>query len=421
MEGENLQELVKKQVKIIQRQAAEIADLKAQIEELKTTIAHLQKDSRNSSKPPSSDIVKPQAQARPQGGGKKRKIGGQKGHKKHERVPFSPDQVDTTIEVTLTACPVCGGSLEECEQKASVNQQIDLAPKPFIVTEYHRHGYWCPTCQRHYTAPLPEEAESGLFSIGLIALAAYLKGRCHISFSAMKDFFQEVLGVVVSRGFLAKQVRKASGALKGIHEVLAGRLRGERHLHIDESGWKEGGKKRWIWAFRAKKYAVFVIRGRRGEEVLEEILGLSFKGIISCDFYSAYRKFWRVTEALLQFCWAHFIREVLFLLKIEEASVQRYGRRILKQIREMFGTIHRKGEMAEGEWKALMHGYQEKIVRRATGTVPEDNDAQLIAKRMREWEEEYFRFIEEDIEPTNNPAEITIRQSPVTNVLNAEQ
>jgi transposase len=99
VEGENLQELVKKQAETIKRQEVEIAGLKAQIVELKTIIAHLQKDSCNSSKPPSSDIVKPQNQAQQQGGGKKRKIGGQKGHRKHERIPFPPGQVDSTIEV----------------------------------------------------------------------------------------------------------------------------------------------------------------------------------------------------------------------------------------------------------------------------------------------------------------------------------
>ena len=145
--------------------------------------------------------------------------------------------------------------------------------------------------------------------------------------------------------------------------------------------------------------------------MLEEILGTTFRGIITCDFYGAYRKFQRLTEALLQFCWAHFIREVLFLLGLKEAAVRRYGRRIIKQIVEMFETIHRKGDMEEGEWKRLMHGHQELIVKRATATVPEQNDAQLIAKRMREWEAEYFRFIEEGIEATNNPAELTIRQS----------
>jgi hypothetical protein len=210
---------------------------------------------------------------------------------------------------------------------------------------------------------------------------------------------------------------RASEALRGTHEQLAGRLKEEGHLHIDESGWKENGEKRWIWAFRADKYAVFIIRDSRGEGVLEEVLGAEYGGIISCDFYGAYRKFRRVTGALLQFCWAYFIREVLFLLKLNDQRVQRYGRRIIKEIRGLFETIHRKGEIEEAEWKALMHRHQEMIMKRVMGTVPGHNDAQLIAKRMGKWEGEYFRFIEAGIEATNNPAELTIRQSVLDRIV----
>jgi hypothetical protein len=92
-------------------------------------------------------------------------------------------------------------------------------------------------------------------------------------------------------------------------------------------------------------------------------------------------------------------------------GVRRYGRRIIKQIKGMFETIHRKGEMKEKEWKEGMRRHQELIVRRVTGTVPEGDEARLIAKRLKEWEGEYFRFIDEGIEATNNPAELTIRQS----------
>ena len=147
-------------------------------------------------------------------------------------------------------------------------------------------------------------------------------------------------------------------------------------------------------------------RDSRGEEVL----GKGFRGIMSCAFFEVYRKFERVTDAVLQFCWAHFIREGLFLLKISDEAVQRYGRRVIKQIGKMFETIHRKGETGGDEWKALMHRHEDQIVKRATGRVPEHTDGPLIAKRMREWEQGYFRCIDQDIEPTNNPAELTIRQ-----------
>ena len=94
--------------------------------ELKTIIAQLQKDSPHSSKPPSSDRVQPKTQAQKQGGGKKRKIGGQKGPIQHERIPFPPEPVDTTIEVSLSECPECGGSLEEDEKERATNQQLDI-------------------------------------------------------------------------------------------------------------------------------------------------------------------------------------------------------------------------------------------------------------------------------------------------------
>jgi transposase len=256
-----------------------------------------------------------------------------------------------------------------------------------------------------------------LFSISLIAFVAYLKGRCHISFSALKDFFQEVLGIRVSRGFLAKHIMKVSGSLKETHRQLVRRLSGEKHLYRDESGWKEGGEKRWTWAFRAEKYAVCIIRDSRGEGVLEEILGTAFGGIITSDFFGAYRKFQRVTGALLQFCWAHLIREVLFLEGLKEKAVARYGRRILKQIRQMFETIRGKGLVGEKAWKERMGRHRELIVKRATGTVPEQREAKLIAKRLREWEDEYFRFIDADLEPTNNAAERTIRQTVLDRVV----
>jgi transposase len=418
VEGENLQKLVKTQAEIIKRQAAEIKKLEARIAELEATIACLQKDSRNSSKPPSSDIVKPKKE-KPEyaAGGKKRKIGGQPGHTRHERPPFSPEQVDETVEATMDECPVCGGALQENEKEVAVQQQIDIVEKPFIVREYHRHTYWCPACQSCHTAPMPGEGRSGLFSTALIAFVAYLKGRCHISFSALQDFFHEVLGIKISRGFLAKQIRKTSAALKRTHEELMGRLGGEGHLHIDESGWKENGEKRWIGAFRAERYAVFIIRGSRGAGVLEEVLGKAFGGIISCDFYGAYRKFQRLSCALLQLCWAHFIREVLFLQELGDERVRRYGRRVIKQIRLMFETIHRKGELKEAEWKDRMNRHRELIVKRATGTVPENREAQLIGKRMRDWEEEYFRFIDQGLEATNNAAELTIRQSVLDRVV----
>src|SRR3954470_11954104 len=100
----------------LEEQRAQMEEQRAQLERLQATVASLEqqlaaarKNSSNSSKPPSSDIVKPPPPAPPPGQDK-RKIGGQPGHPKHDRVPFPPEMV-TSFEHTLDGCPCCGGSL----------------------------------------------------------------------------------------------------------------------------------------------------------------------------------------------------------------------------------------------------------------------------------------------------------------------
>jgi transposase len=195
MEGENLVELVKAQAELIQRLEAKLTEAAAHRAELEAEIARLQKNSSNSSKPPSSDIVKPQKPANENGTCEKRPQGAQQGHKRHLRQPFPPSQGDTLVKITLESRPRCGGALEQTGEASEIHQQVELVPKPFIVTEYQLPRYWCEHCQAYHTGTLPEEAaRGGLFGVSLIALIAYLKGRRHISYTAPKDFFERNWG-----------------------------------------------------------------------------------------------------------------------------------------------------------------------------------------------------------------------------------
>jgi transposase len=103
---------------------ARIAKLEVENTALKTEIARLQKNSSNSSKPPSSDIVKP-AKDRPTGKNK-RKRGGQAGHPQHERPEFPPEQIDKIWDYTLDRCPDCQGPLEEDDGLPRVVQQVEI-------------------------------------------------------------------------------------------------------------------------------------------------------------------------------------------------------------------------------------------------------------------------------------------------------
>ena len=402
-----------KRIAELERRIVELETLlHAALEEnaqLKARIAVLEKNSQNSSKPPSSDIVKPPPKQ--QDRRRKRKIGAQKGHAQHIRTPFPSEQVYQTIELKLEACPTCGGTLAPANAPPKKHQQVELVAKPFIIAEYQQGQYWCAHCQTFHEAKLPVAVKrAGLFGKNLIALTAYLKGRCHMSFKTLQSFYADVLSLRVSTGFLAKQIRKVSEALERPYEQLVEQLPKEKHLHVDETGSKENGKRRWSWCFRAKAFTVFHVASSRSSAVLEKLLGTDYSGIISCDFFGAYRKFAAMSSATLQFCWAHLIREVRFLEEHTDKKVSRYCGRLLDSIQSMYVTIHRRDVLTERTWHRRMLEHRELILQSARCRVPSDKEAQNLSERLWKYQDDYFRFIEAGVPSTNNLCEQSIRR-----------
>ena len=289
-----------------------IAELEVRVKSLEAENARLRKDSSTSHKPPSSDIVKPPRSKPPRG--KKRKPGGQPGHKRHERPPFSPDEIDDTRHYTLAKCPDCGGSLKRAGKPARTVQQIELVDKPVIVTEHRAHSYWCPRCREFHEAKLPSDVRrAGLVGPRLNGLIAWLKGGAHCSYTTIQTLLRDVMKTKLSRGQLAKVVQKASRAMGPAYEEARAALRSETRLNADETGHKDCGEKFWTWVFRAAGHTVFSIEGSRGSKVLRRVLGEEFDGILGCDYYSAYRAYMGEMGVLVQFCLAHLVRDVKYL------------------------------------------------------------------------------------------------------------
>lgn len=387
----------------------ENARLRREVADLKQQLAAARKDSSTSSKPPSSDIVKPKKPL-PKGG-KKRKKGGQPGHDQHVRSPFPREAVDDFEAYTLDSCPDCGGRLVLSRCEPEVLQQVEITEKPMVVTEHRGVAYWCPHCRKVHYAPMPEAVvKAGLFGPRLTALVAFMKGVCHASFSTIRKFLRDVVRVEVSRGYLAKLIGKVSESLAPAYAELFQRLPGEAVLNIDETGHKENGQKFWTWCFRAQMYTLFRIDKSRGSKVLVEVLGEEFNGVLGCDYFSAYRKYMRECDVLVQFCMAHLIRDVKFLLTLPGREVQAYGQRLRDALRELFGVIHRGEKMTPAGFQRALETAREQVMKAATTRVPDAKHARNLAKRFRENGEAYFRFITTPgIDPTNNLAEQAIR------------
>jgi len=389
--------------------AKAVTPLKARIAELEAENARLKKNSSTSSKPPSSDIVKP-PRPKPAGGKRgKRRGGGQPQHPRHLRPLFPPEEVDKTWLYEWTTVSPGWKPLK----RFRVLQQVELVEKPYHVTEHRARLYENLRTGQVLAATLPTEVrQAGLLGPRLTALVAYQKGACHMSIETIRKFLGDVLQLPISHGQVVKTVQKVSVALGPCYEQLQKALPQQEYMGIDETGHPERGRGLWSWCFHVPGsdcFTWFHIDPSRGSKVLKRYLGKAFRGIIGCDYYSAYRKFLRETNVWLQLCWAHLIRDVKYLTTLSDRATRGYGNRLLGKIKTLFRTWHRRHQTPTERWeRAATKACREvlSVARRA----PMASEAQNMAKRFRKHGDAYFTFLDTPgIEPTNNGPERQIR------------
>ncbi len=399
------------------RLQAQVNALRTQVQALQTTIIQLQeqlaqaqKNSRTSSKPPSSDIVKP-APPPPPEGQSRRLIGGQPGHPRQERSLLPEALVNGGVQHHVPEiCPDCGHALEAAAFTGRVVQQMDIRVVPLQVEEHRSAAGYCRQCgQIHYGALPSAVARGGLVGPRLMTLIAYLKGVCHASYSTIRTFLRDVMGVTLSRGLLAKVIGKVTAALDAPYEALLQDLPAQARLNVDETGHRDQGEQWWTWCFRASLYTVFKIDPTRSGDVLLEVLGQEFDGVLGCDYFSSYRRYMRECSVVVQFCLAHLIRDVKYLTTLPDARDRAWGERLREALRQLFAVIHRRATLPEWAFAVRLREARDRILALAQ-TAPPTRHSQNLAQRFREHGQAYFTFITTPgVEPTNNLAEQAIR------------
>jgi transposase len=241
-------------------------------------------------------------------------------------------------------------------------------------------------------------------------MVAYLKGGCHASFSTIRKYLRDVLRIKVSRGQLCKVVQKVSNALENAYNEIRERLALEGKLNVDETGHKDNGDNYWTWCFRAEAFVFFSIASSRGTEVLFDLLGREFEGVLGCDYYGAYRKYMKDADVLVQFCLAHLIRDIKYLTTLRAPATVAYGHRLLKAMGRLFRVFHSCETDPPEVFRRKLERVRDRILVMALARVPRTNEAQNIASRFRKHGKAYFEFITTPgIDPTNNIAEQAIR------------
>jgi hypothetical protein len=400
----------------IAKHEKQIADAEKQIADLERQLALRRLNSTNSSKPPSSDGLA--GDQRPRGAKRKsrRKPGAQPGHTGHHR-RLVPTAAVSAVEVRLPSrCGHCGGKLPQnpcsvhTEGEPRRHQVTEMPPIQPHITEYQFPKVVCGHCGKTTRAPLPAEI-AGHFGPQLAALIAYLTVVCRMPRRVVEALLGQVLGIEISLGSTQKCWEEASQAVAAPCQELEQRLKEEPVLNVDETGWRTNGDKRYLWSFVAARYVVYTVAATRGSEVLVDLLGAVFQGILCSDRFSAYLKY---HQGKAQFCWAHLKRNLLGILELTKSSaVERFCRDALAQHARLFRLWHkfRGGQIDRSQLLLRSIPIQKRIVELAERHLHSPHrQVRNLATALFVYNERLFTFLEaEGVEPTNNSVERALR------------
>lgn len=391
-----VQEFVLSLITRLQALETEVADLREQ----------LNRNSRNSSQPPSGDgpdVPPPSQQSKSE-----RKCGGQPGHKGTTRKLVPLEQVKASHDLKPEICRGCGQMLVGEDPMPYRHQVTEIPPAIAEVTEYRLHTLTCP-CGTETRAQLPSGVPRGTFGPRLQAMVSLLSGRYHLSkrdtADVMTDFFQ----VEVSLGSISRLEQRTSQAISEPVNEAHEYVKAQAVVHPDETSWREANQKVWLWVAATTLVTVFLIRWSRGGQVARELLGETFTGIMVSDRWSAYN--WHLI-LLRQLCWAHLKRDFQAFVERGGES-QRIGQTILTQADLMFEWWYkvRDGTMSRTTFQNEMKPVQDKVGKLLRqGTDCNHSKTAGTCRDILKREAALWTFVHiEGVEPTNNLAERQIR------------
>lgn len=366
----------------------------------------LDQNSRNSSRPPSSDPPDtPQRKRKPSG----RQRGGQPGHKGRTRELVPIEEVDEVVPVKPEACQQCGHPLEGEDPEPRRHQVTEIPPIEPETTEYQLHTLDCPCCGSSTSAELPADVPSRSFGPRVQAMVSVLSGKYRMTKRNIEELMTDFFGVAVALGSVSNLEQATSAALAEPVEEAKAYVTEQPVVNVDETGWREANGKAWLWVAVTGWVTVFVIRLSRGGQVVKELLGEDFAGIVGSDRWSAYN--W-LDVVLRQLCWAHLRRDFQAFVDRGGESA-RIGQELLAQADLMFQWWHRvrDGTLTRADFQVKMQAVQTRVGQLLReGTTCDHAKTAATCRHILRFEAALWTFVRVvGVEPTNNAAEQAVR------------
>lgn len=383
--------------------AAALAELSSRIEHL---VAQRDRDSSNSSKPSSTDPPWKNVKRRPPSEPSGKKRGGQPGHKGHERKMLPATD---SWDVHADRCEGCGAALDPTSvvpDTAWIHQLVELVAAT-EVRNYHMQLHQCG-CGKRTRAKLPPGVPPTAAGPRLQAAITTFIAKFGLSRKDMQEALDDVFGVKLSVGAIQGVTDRIAQATRPAVQDIGQQLQAAKSKHCDETGWRHGGERAWVWVVTNAMGAFFKIDPKRSREALMRLLP-ELQGVIHTDRWRVYD----VIEAeLRQLCHAHLRRDIQALIDLGPPT-RELGTALLKASNALFHEWHRfvRSDIDRAGLQAAMVPVQStwrELIEQ--GAAHAHKKARALGRDLKkQWVSLWTFLAHEDADPTNNHAEQTIR------------
>lgn len=340
-----------------------------------------------------------------------------KQERKKRKQSFTRKRQEPTEEIhhAVDFCPDCGHRLTGGHEH-SRRQQIEIPEVKIRVIDHVLISRYCGYCQKSHV-PRLGEAQGVLgkhrFGARAMALIATLNVGCRVTIRGIQQLLKGVLNLEVSIGEISEILHEVAERGKKQADLLLEEVRGSPVVNADETGWREDGVNGYLWSVSTPEARYFYRDQSRASRVIQELLSNRFKGVLVCDFYSAYN--WYLGP--IQRCWVHLRRDLKKLAEdhSEDAAVKRWVDAVLTLYQDAKALVRRKvkDENERRRWRCL---FEKRALTLAEPYLKaKDAPQQTLAKRLQRFQAELFTFVQIPGVPSgNNAAERAIRPAVIS-------
>lgn len=387
-------------------QCHEVIDaLALEVAQLREAMALLQErlklDSRNSSKPPSTDGPDRPNRSHRRTSGRKR--GAQKGHPGTFRATVPEQEVDAIHDCRPVTVCECGAAVDVRGEPLR-HQVFEAPPVKARVDEYRLYNGICRGCGKVHVAPLPAGVPRGQIGPRALALIGALGTHYHLTQFKIRDLLAQLTGVDFSVGAISAAHGKVAEALAAPVAHAQAAVAAAPVVHMDETRYpREGTAGNWVWTVVTPKVVIFNILPSRARYVIHDLIGKAPEAVVVSDRYASYAY---LDPSKRQLCWAHLLRDFERIAQ-RSGAPGKIGARLLGLGYLMFRWRER-GRRDAAQFAPLQRRLRAALERGTTQTAC-SRTAKTCANLLKLWPAMWTFLENANVEPTNNAAEQALR------------